>query len=67
MGVIFHEQAKEFHLYNEEVSYIMQILNNGYIGNLYYGKRIHDKEDFTHLLQEESVHLQSITKNMNTF
>lgn len=51
MGIMFHEQAKEFHIFNEEISYIIQILDNGYLGNLYYGKRIHDKDDFSYLLQ----------------
>lgn len=51
MGIIFHQQAKEFHIFNDEISYIIQIMDNGYAGNLYYGKRIHDKDDFSYLLQ----------------
>ena len=53
MTIIFHEESKEFHLYNNQVSYIIKILNNNQLGNLYYRKRIHDKPSFSHLLQGE--------------
>lgn len=51
MSIIFHESTSVFHLYNEEISYIMMVLKNGHMGQLYFGKRIHDKEDFTYLLE----------------
>ena len=51
MSIIFHESSKTFHLYNNEISYIMCVLPNGHIGNLYFGKRIHDREDFSYLLE----------------
>ena len=38
MGIIFHEQEKTFHLYNKEVSYIIRVMENGQLENLYYGK-----------------------------
>ena len=49
--IIYHESSKTFHLYNNEISYIMCVLPNGHLGNLYFGKRIHDREDFSHLLE----------------
>jgi alpha-galactosidase len=49
MPVIFHENTKTFHLYNQEISYLIRIMENGQPENLYYGKKIHDKEDFTYL------------------
>ena len=52
MAIIFHKQSKCFHLYNNEVSYIMRIMENGQLENLYYGKKIHDKEDFTYFHDE---------------
>lgn len=52
MAIIFHKQSKCFHLYNNEVSYIMHIMENGQLENLYYGKKIHDKEDFTYFHDE---------------
>ena len=42
MSIIFHESSKTFHLYNNEISYIMTVLPNGHLGNLYFGKRIHE-------------------------
>lgn len=51
MGIVYSEKAKEFHLYNDDISYLIQILDNGQLGNLYYGKRIDHKEDFLYLLQ----------------
>ena len=50
--IIFHKETKTFHLYNEEVSYIMCVLENGHMGQLYYGKRIHDKSDFSYLIEK---------------
>lgn len=55
MGIVFHEKTKEFHLYNKEISYIFCIMQNGQPGQLYYGKRLRDRESFLHLL-EEGVH-----------
>ncbi len=51
MSIVYHESSKIFHLYNQMVSYIMMILPNGHMGQLYFGKRIHDREDFSYLLE----------------
>lgn len=52
MPVIFHEKTKTFHLYNQEVSYLIHVMENGQLENLYYGKKIRDKEDFTYQHEE---------------
>lgn len=49
--IVFHNRTKTFHLYNGQISYIMCVLQNGHIGQLYYGKHIHDREEFSHLLE----------------
>ncbi len=49
MAIIFHEESREFHLFNDEVSYIIGILPNGQLGQLYYGRRIQDRDSFSHL------------------
>lgn len=49
--IVFHEESKTFHLYNNEISYVFKILKNNQLGQLYYGKRIHDRKDFDHLLE----------------
>jgi alpha-galactosidase len=51
MSIVFHNTTKTFHLYNDQISYIMTVLENGHLGQLYYGKAIHDKEDFSYLLE----------------
>lgn len=53
MSIIFHEGTKKFHLFNEEISYIICVLSNGHIGNLYFGKKIHDREDFSYLIESK--------------
>ena len=52
MSVIFHEKSKVFHLTNSYVSYIIRIMENGQLENLYYGKAVHDSEDFDRLHEE---------------
>lgn len=51
MGIVYHEKTKTFHLYNRSMSYIMTVMRNGHLGQLYCGKRIRDKEDFSYLLE----------------
>lgn len=52
MAIVFHKESRCFHLYNNEVSYIIRIMENEQLEQLYYGKRIHDREDFTYLHEE---------------
>ena len=51
MSIFYHETSQEFHLKNESVSYIMKVLKNGQIGQLYYGSAIPDKEDFGYYIE----------------
>lgn len=51
MPVIYHADTKIFHLYNDTISYLMMVLRNGQLGQLYFGKKIRDKEDFSYLLE----------------
>lgn len=60
MKIIYHEQTKVFHLYNNEISYIIRIMENGQLENLYYGKKIADREDFTHLHEEMQRALMAV-------
>ncbi len=52
MPILYHEASGDFHLYNDSLSYIIHILPNGHLGQLYYGKRLRDRESFAHLLEE---------------
>ena len=51
MPIIYNEKTREFHLYNQEISYIIKILDNDQPGQLYYGKRLTRREDFSHLFE----------------
>lgn len=51
MAIVFHENTKEFHLYNKQISYIFKVLQNGQLGHIYYGKRLNDRESFGHLIE----------------
>ena len=51
MGIIINNKKDTFHLCNQEISYIMTVLPNGQMGQLYFGKRIRDREDFSYLLE----------------
>lgn len=51
MPIIFHPETDTFHLYNNSLSYIIKILPNQQIGNLYFGKKIHDRKNFDHLFE----------------
>lgn len=52
MPIVYHESSKEFHIHNEELSYIIRIMENGQPENLYYGKRLRDRDSFAHLHEE---------------
>ncbi len=51
MPIVYHKASGEFHLYNKTISYIMQIMKNDQIANLYFGGRIKDREDFSYLIR----------------
>lgn len=51
MPIIVNQENREFHLYNEEISYIFNVLKNNQLGHLYYGKKIRHRDSFAHLLQ----------------
>ena len=51
MSIVFHEKNRTFHLLNDKISYIMAVLPNGQMGQLYFGKRIHQREDYSYLLE----------------
>ena len=40
MSIIFNEKTKEFHLFNNEISYIFNIMPNSQLGHLYFGKKL---------------------------
>ena len=57
MAIIFNEISKEFHIHNNNISYIFNILKNNQLGHLYFGKKIKHRSSFEHLLKLRSVTL----------
>ncbi len=51
MAIVYSEATKEFHIHNDKISYILQVMPNGEMGNLYFGKRIKHKDDFSYLVE----------------
>ncbi len=51
MKIVYHEESKVFHLWNENISYVMMVLPNGHLGQLYFGKRIHDRNNMSDMLE----------------
>ncbi len=51
MGIRFNEHEREFHLYNNEISYIIKILPNNQLGQLYFGKKVREKNSFGYLFE----------------
>lgn len=45
----FNKKTKEFHLQGKDFSYIIKILKNNQLGQLYFGKKIRDRKSFSHL------------------
>ncbi len=52
MSILFHETTRTFHISNDTISYIFMVLKNGQLGQLYFGRRLHDKEDFSYLQEQ---------------
>ena len=51
MAIVYSEKTREFHLFNDKISYLLQVMPNEEIGNLYFGKHIKHKEDFSYLVE----------------
>jgi alpha-galactosidase len=50
MDIIWHSKSKQYHLYNDKISYIMGVSPVGDLGSIYFGRRIHDKEDMSYVV-----------------
>lgn len=51
MNIIYDKASRTFHLFNRYISYIMIILPNGHMGQLYFGKKLHSQRDYSYLLE----------------
>lgn len=55
----YFETSKEFHLHNEEISYIMKILPNGHIGQIYFGSKVAVKEGYSDYIETAPRYMTS--------
>lgn len=51
MSIWINEKEGVFHLQNQQISYIMKVLRNGQLGQIYYGKRLQDCKEYDHLVE----------------
>ena len=50
MSIYFEEKSRTFHLTNGMISYIIKVLRNDHLGQLYFGKAVDHREDFVYLV-----------------
>lgn len=55
MQILVNQKNLEFHLYNENISYILKVLDDGTLGHLYFGKKIKHRDSYQHLVQFTSA------------
>ncbi|WP_294096253.1 alpha-galactosidase [uncultured Cetobacterium sp.] len=55
MHILVNQKNLEFHLYNENISYILKVLDDGTLGHLYFGKKIKHRDSYQHLVQFTSA------------
>ncbi|MHA2950076.1 alpha-galactosidase [Limosilactobacillus reuteri] len=51
MPIKYHQMSREFHLYNNQISYIIKILRNDQLGQLFFGQRVPDRPNHDYLLE----------------
>ncbi|KJJ72349.1 alpha-galactosidase [Clostridium sp. FS41] len=49
--IIYNTSTREFHLCNQRISYILSVLENGQLGQLYFGKKLTHRDSFAHFIQ----------------
>ncbi|MGB6406951.1 MAG: alpha-galactosidase [Planococcus donghaensis] len=55
MPILYNESTREFHLQTQKTSYIMNILENNQLGQLYYGKKLQHRKSFQRLFHVEAT------------
>ena len=55
MPIIWSADSQEFHLHNDRISYVMRVLDNGWLGHLYFGPALRSDRTLAHLLPGEFV------------
>jgi alpha-galactosidase len=53
MPVIWDPDTREFHLRNDHISYVGRVLENGWLGHLYFGPALAGSRSYAHLVPGE--------------
>jgi alpha-galactosidase len=53
MTIEWNPETREFHLQNDRISYVMRVLENGWLGHLYFGTRLTQGRSYAHLVPGE--------------
>ena len=61
MAIVFRESDRTFHLYNPGVSYLLRVMENGQLEQIYYGKRIADETSYDVYHEEAMRALMSVS------
>ena len=57
-----NQNSTEFHLFNDNVSYIIAVLPSGDLAQLYFGKRLRHCDSFSHMFENELRPFSSVSK-----
>lgn len=63
--IVYNEKQKYFNLSNKYISYIMNIMDNGQIGHLYYGNKISENISVSHMFRQRGCILAPCTYKNN--
>lgn len=53
MAIEVKEKSRVFHLQTDHTSYVFMVMENGELGQLYYGKKIHERSQYLNLSTRE--------------
>lgn len=59
MAIIFNADCKQFHLFNNKMSYIIRIMENGQLEHLYIGKCVCPESDYSYLSERGHRDMQA--------
>ena len=63
MEIIFNKESKEFHLFNNNISYIIKLIRTKQPTQLYFGKKIKHRDDFSHMFQRWTERVGGLSAN----
>ncbi|WP_226671357.1 alpha-galactosidase [Metabacillus litoralis] len=67
MPIKFNRETMEFHLFNENISYLFRVLEkSNYLEHLYYGKKINHRHSFHHLIERDVRPSSNMFENDHT-